>query len=179
MTKELLRTSLVVALWSAAMWFAWLGWDHGFYEVNGVAQGPYRAWQVVGCGAAVTLGAVIGYLRSPGRSSIWIVAAAGVVGFAVPWGRDASGDESGMWLVGLMMLLVGGFIGLSMLLGLIWLMRDADRTDGRWSEEVIGFLAIVGCLLLVTPVFPLGVVVLGIAAVSYVRRRRNRAPLVR
>lgn len=157
------------------MWFSWLGWDHSYYEVNGVAQGPYRAWQVVGSGAAVALGAVVGYWRRPGLLSVWVLAAAGVIGFAVPWGWEASDDITGLWLFGLMMLMVGGYVGLSMLLGLVWLSRDADRTDGRWSEEIIGFLAIVGAMLLPTPGFLIGVALLVVAAVAYVRRRHNRS----
>ncbi|WP_235737199.1 hypothetical protein [Nocardioides alcanivorans] len=32
--------AVVLALFAAAMWFAWLGWDHDYYEVDGVPQGP-------------------------------------------------------------------------------------------------------------------------------------------
>ena len=69
----------MLALFAAAMWFAWLGWDQEYYLVDGVAQGPYRAWQVLGCDAAST-------------------------------------DDSGLWVVGLLFLLVGSGLGLLVLL---------------------------------------------------------------
>lgn len=98
---------------AAAMWFAWLGWDHEYYLVDGVAQGPYRPWQVIGCGLSVAAAAVLARVwvrRGPGTV---LLAAAGVVGFAVPWSVDAARtDETGMWGVGLVYLLIGGGIGL-------------------------------------------------------------------
>ena len=109
--RRLLGTALLLMLFSAGMWFAWLGWDHEYYLVDGVAQGPYRAWQVVGCGAAIAAASVLAYLRVRDVIAIFVLAAAAVVGFAVPWSWDASSDETGMWVVGLFMLLVGGGAG--------------------------------------------------------------------
>ena len=95
------------------MWFAWLGWDHEYYQVDGVAQGPYRAWQVIGCGLSISAAAVLAYLWVPGVWAIFVLAAAAVIGFAVPWALDAAAtDESGLWVVGLLFLLVGGGLGL-------------------------------------------------------------------
>jgi len=56
-------TALALGLFAAAMWFAWLGWDHEYYQVDGVSQGPYRAWQVFGCGLSIAAAAVLAYLR--------------------------------------------------------------------------------------------------------------------
>ena len=39
---RLLIVAVLLALFAATMWFAWLGWDHTYYDVDGVAQGPYR-----------------------------------------------------------------------------------------------------------------------------------------
>ena len=51
-----------------------------------------------------------------GRGEV-VFAAAAAVGVAVPWSVDAaSTDESGLWVVGLVFLLVGGFVGLVVLL---------------------------------------------------------------
>ncbi len=114
--RRLLGTALLLALFSAAMWFAWLGWDHQYYEVDGVAQGPYRAWQVVGCGASVVAAAVLAYVRVRTAVSAGVLAVAAAVGFALPWSWDASSDETGMWAVGLFLLVIGGSIGLGLLL---------------------------------------------------------------
>ena len=114
--KRLWAIALVLAAFAAAMWFAWLGWDHEYYEVNGVAQGPYRDWQVGGCGLSIVVATVVSYLRVRRPRAILALAAAADLGFAVPWAMDASSDESGMWVVGLFMLLIGAGAGLGVLL---------------------------------------------------------------
>jgi hypothetical protein len=99
------------------MWFAWLGWDHEYYQVDGVAQGPYRAWQVLGCGLSISVAAVLAYLWAPSVWSVFVLAAAADIGFAFAWSRDAaSTDDSGLWVVGLVFLLVGSGLGLLALL---------------------------------------------------------------
>ena len=114
---RLLGAALALGLCAAAMWFAWLGWDHAYYQVDGVAQGPYRAWQVIGCGISIAAAAVLAHLAVRGVWSVLVLPAAAVIGFAVPWARDAaSTDDSGLWVVGLVFLLVGGGLGLVALL---------------------------------------------------------------
>lgn len=114
---RLVGTAVALGLFAAAMWFAWLGWDHEYYQVDGVAQGPYRAWQVFGCGLSIAAASVLAYLRVRGVWAIFVLAAAAVIGFAVPWALDAaSTDDSGLWVVGLLFLLVGGGLGLVTLL---------------------------------------------------------------
>ena len=106
-------TAVALSLFSATMWFAWLGWDHEYYLVDGVAQGPYRTWQVLGCGSSIVAGSVLAYLRVRGTGMIVVLAAAAVIGFAVPWALDAAAtDDSGLWVVGLFLVVVGGGIGL-------------------------------------------------------------------
>ena len=116
---RILGVSVAVALFSAAMWFAWLGWDHEYYLVDGYPQGPYRAWQVIGCGASLVVAAVAGYLLVRRVAAIFTIAGAAVLGFAIPWGWDAaSTDESGLWVVGLGMILIGGTGALMTLLAI-------------------------------------------------------------
>jgi hypothetical protein len=120
-----------LALVAAAMWFAWLGWDHTYYVVNGVAQGPYRAGQVIGCGLAVALAAVLAHLWVREKVALLFLAAAADVGFAIPWAVDAAGaDESGLWVVGLLLLLVGGGVGLLCVLTLTEAILTIRR---RWQ----------------------------------------------
>jgi hypothetical protein len=115
---RILSVAVALALFSAAMWFAWLGWDHEYYMVDGYPQGPYRAWQVIGCGASITLATLAAYLVVRRTAAVFVLPAAAVLGFAVPWGRDASlTDESGLWVVGLVMIVVGGAGALTALLG--------------------------------------------------------------
>lgn len=106
-----------LALFAAAMWAAWLGWDNEYYLVDGVAHGPYRDWQVIGCGLSIAVGAVLAQMWTRGSTLVAALSAAAIVGFAVPWTVQAAAtDDSGLFVVGLLMLLVGGFAGLALLL---------------------------------------------------------------
>jgi hypothetical protein len=112
-------TVLALALFAAVMWAAWLGWDTDYYEVDGIAHGPYREWQVIGCGLAVVVGAVAAQVWLRGSTVVVPLAVAATVGFAVPWTVNAAAtDDSGLFAVGLVMLLVGGSIGLTVVLTL-------------------------------------------------------------
>ncbi|MEO9325044.1 hypothetical protein ABFT23_16235 [Nocardioides sp. C4-1] len=114
---RLTSVCLVLALAAAGAWFAWLGWDDEYYLVDGVAQGPYRPWQVVACGLTVVLAALVAQRFARGGSAVPALAVAATVGFAVPWSVDAaSTDDSGLWVVGLVMLLVGSSVGLTVVL---------------------------------------------------------------
>jgi hypothetical protein len=110
---RLMGTAVALGLFAAAMWFAWLGWDREYYLVDGVSQGPYRTWQVLGCGLSIVVGSVVAYLRVRSVWAIFVLAAAADIGFAVPWTLDAiSTDDTGLWAVGLLFLLVGVGSGL-------------------------------------------------------------------
>lgn len=112
-------TLLALALFAAAMWAAWLGWDTEYYELAGVTQGPYREWQVLGCGLSVTAGAVLAQVWHRAAEMVVPLAAAAIVGFSVPWTvRAMQTDDSGLFGVGLIMLLVGGGISLAVVLAI-------------------------------------------------------------
>ena len=97
--------ALALAVFAAAMWVVWFGWD----------DVPYAVWQVVGCGLSICAAAVLALVRC-GRGAV-LLAAAAALGFAVPWGvYAASTDDSGLWVVGLVLLVGGSFIGLVVLL---------------------------------------------------------------
>jgi hypothetical protein len=157
-------TALGLALFAAAMWFAWLGWDHQYYEVNGVAQGPYRAWQVVGCGLTIVVATILAYLRVPRTAAIFVLAAAADIGFAVPWGVDASDDETGLWVVGLVFLLVGSGLGLALLLVVTDALAKPVSPTG--ALVVCAVLTLVALLVY----FPVAVLPLAGAALIFFRR---------
>ena len=93
---RLAGAAVALGVFAAAMWFAWLGWDHEYYQVDGVAQGPYRAWQVIGVGLSIAVAAVLAYVWVRGVWAIFVLAAAAIIGFAVPWTLDAaSNDDTG------------------------------------------------------------------------------------
>lgn len=124
-------TALALALFAAGMWFAWLGWDHQYYKINGVYQGPYRPWQVEGCGLSIVVATVIAFLVLRRNVAIFVLASAATIGFSAPWSVDAARqDETGLWMVGLFMLLVGGSLGLMALLGITAAIRSARGAHG-------------------------------------------------
>lgn len=101
---------LVAAALGAGLWAGWLGWDqeYSFDPAVGAEQGPYRPAQVVGCGVSVLLGTAVLALRWPGLT----VAAGVTVGFWLPWTAQAAArDESGLFLVGSLMVLAGLSLG--------------------------------------------------------------------
>lgn len=117
---RLLGTAAALAALCAALWCAWLGWDHEYYLVDGYPQGPYQAWQVIGCAATVTAGTGWAWRRLRTTAATFLLPCAAIVGFAVPWSVDAARtDESGLWIVGLGMLLVGGTAALVVVLAIL------------------------------------------------------------
>lgn len=111
------RTALVlfsVTVSAALTWFAWLGWESGYRRLpDGSVEGPYSPAQVLACAATLAAVVVLGCLAvrcAAGRSAAVVVCATG--GFAFAWGRDASAnDETGLWAVGLLLLVVGAVLG--------------------------------------------------------------------
>ena len=98
---------LAVAILSASAWLAWLGWDHQ-YQVDpatGVASGPYEAWQVIGCALSLLVlfvgGLLVGVRPVPAGAALTLA-------FTAAWTAQAApADETGMYGVGMIMLLVG------------------------------------------------------------------------
>jgi hypothetical protein len=98
---------LAVAALSALSWYAWLAWDSE-YQVDPVTQvssGPYEAWQVVGCALSLLVlfvGALLAGVRPVPASAALTLA------FTAVWtATAASRDETGLYGVGMVMLLVG------------------------------------------------------------------------
>jgi hypothetical protein len=145
-----------LALFAGLMWFVWLGWDHEYYEVDGVPQGPYRPWQVIGCGLAITTGTVLAYLRAPRTAAVFILAIAAVIGFAVPWAVSASSeDDSGLWVVGLVFLLVGGGVGLIVLLAVISAVMGSGRSTARDLGVCVALAVLAALVWLPLAIVPL------------------------
>ncbi len=95
----------VLAVATALAYVAWLGWDQEYqYDpVTDAQTGPYRAWQVVGCGLTLTgLTIAAGLARRPGAALAVVPTV-----FTVAWSSQASSDDSGLWLVGATTLLLG------------------------------------------------------------------------
>jgi hypothetical protein len=99
--------ALAVAAVSAGAWYGWLGWD-STYQIDPttqVASGPYEAWQVIGCALSllvVFVGALLAGVRP------LVASAALTLAFTAAWTATAAPrDETGLYGVGMILLLVG------------------------------------------------------------------------
>jgi len=95
---------VLMLLVGAAIWAAWLGWDHTYYYEAGARHGPYRPAQVVACAVTVLLAAGLLALRwNP-----FVVAIGITVGFWWVWTVDAAGqDSAGLYVIGSILVMFG------------------------------------------------------------------------
>lgn len=106
MSRNDLWTVLAVGVAAAATWWAWLGWDSEYQidPVTGVASGPYEAWQVIGCVLCLAAIAIVGGLLT----RPWLAVASMTVTFTAVWSWWAGrSDETGLWLVGAILVFIG------------------------------------------------------------------------
>ncbi|WFE53771.1 hypothetical protein [Micromonospora sp. WMMD1155] len=101
---------LFLAAATVGTWLLWLGWDDE-YTVDaetGATSGPYAPWQVIGCVLTLVLLAAL----AARRLSPWLVVPVMTVAFTAAWTwRAASADDSGLWAVGAVLVLVGTAAG--------------------------------------------------------------------
>ncbi|MEU0738686.1 hypothetical protein [Streptomyces sp. NPDC006134] len=103
-----LMSALVTAVVASAMWAAWLGWDQQRdVHPDGSSTGPYEPWQVIGlvltllppvCWAAYRrhfVGAVLGPTAGLTAAAFY----------------DWSDDGSGLFVIGVGLVMVGTFAG--------------------------------------------------------------------
>lgn len=99
-------TVVALALLTAACWWAWLAWDETYQidPVTGNASGPYEAWQVIGCVLSLVVVGSVAALLLPA----WVVVGTMTVAFTAAWTATAqSQDETGLFMVGAMLVFVG------------------------------------------------------------------------
>lgn len=98
------------AVLSVLAWAVWLSWDreYQFDPATSTTSGPYAEWQVVGCVLTLLAAAVLaGWVQRPLVAALVVT-----VPFTVGWTVDAAlRDESGLFLVGALLIAVGLFLG--------------------------------------------------------------------
>lgn len=102
-----LLSILVPALVSAALWAAWLGWDQQRdVHPDGSTTGPYEAWQVIGL--VLTLLAPLYWSAS--RHSLAVPVLGITAGLTVAAYVDWSDDSSGLYMVGVALVMAGSVV---------------------------------------------------------------------
>lgn len=116
MTADLLRGSrrlvgaVALALLTAASWLLWSGWAA---LVPGFER--FAPWQVAG--TAVTAAGLA--ILAPRWLPAWLVGSLMPVAFTAAWGLTAAAsDESGLWVVGALSVLVGAVVAAAVLVPL-------------------------------------------------------------
>ncbi|WP_039932981.1 hypothetical protein [Streptomyces viridochromogenes] len=115
---------LVLAGVSAAMWAAWLGWDqHRDVQPDGSTTGPYEAWQVIG----LVLTLLVPVCWAASRRHIAGAVLGTTVGLTVAAFYDWSDDASGLFVVGVV-LVMSGTLGVTALVSVV---TASVKRDGR------------------------------------------------
>ncbi|MFW0791290.1 hypothetical protein [Gordonia sp. CPCC 205333] len=109
---------------------AFLTWEVGFTRYpNGSIEGPYGFWQLVG--TALCAAGVCAFATARARH-IWAgalaAAASTTLAYALTWAIIASTkDSTGLFLVGMIGVMIGGGFALSCVATLVALIRSARR----------------------------------------------------
>ena len=101
MNTALLRvlTAVVLAVVTAASWWAWMG----THEIWHGTDGPYQLWQGVGCGLTILLAGVLAAVLVHPLTLVVVPFA-----FTVAWSATMfPGDDTGLAGVGAVMAFVG------------------------------------------------------------------------
>ncbi|MEV6250525.1 hypothetical protein AB0M38_30665 [Streptomyces sp. NPDC051742] len=97
-------TTMMLVGVAAAMWAAWLGWDqHRDVHPDGSSTGPYEAWQVIGLG----LGLLIPVCWSAFRGHVVAAVLGTSGGLTLAAAYDWSDDASGLFVIGVGMVMIG------------------------------------------------------------------------
>lgn len=112
---------LVSAVLGYLTWWMWMSWDLGHYTAaDGRLSGPYRVWQVAAC--ALMMVAVV---VAVGMWSRWVgtgpfAAAYGAAfGFSFAYAYWASDDETGQAGFGIVLVVLGTIMGLSVVASVV------------------------------------------------------------
>ncbi|MFI5617798.1 hypothetical protein [Streptomyces sp. NPDC051567] len=102
-----LLAALVLAGVTMTVWAAWLGWDqHRDAHPDGSTTGPYEAWQVIGLG--LTLLAPVYWAAS--RKYVAAAVLGTTTGLTVAAAYDWSDDASGLFVIGVGLVMVGSLV---------------------------------------------------------------------
>jgi hypothetical protein len=103
-------TVLLPAAVASALWAGWLGWDqHQDVLPDGSVSGPYEAWQVAG----LVLTLLVPVCWAAARRSVAGAVVGPTAGLTVAACYDWSDDSSGLFVVGVGLVMMGSLLGTS------------------------------------------------------------------
>ncbi|MFE5107043.1 hypothetical protein [Streptomyces sp. NPDC056663] len=115
---------LVLAALALAVWAAWLGWDqHRDVHPDGSTTGPYEAWQAIGL--VLTLLPLVYWAASRRYIAGAVLGITGGLTAAAYY--DWSDDSSGLFMVGVGMVMVGSLVVTAVISAVI----ASVKRDGR------------------------------------------------
>ncbi|WP_406197810.1 hypothetical protein OG920_24065 [Streptomyces europaeiscabiei] len=99
-----LLSALMTAVAALTMWAAWLGWDQRRdLHPDGSSTGPYEAWQVIG----LVLTLLVPVVWAASRRHITGAVVGTTAGLTVASFHDWSDDASGLFVIGVTMVMLG------------------------------------------------------------------------
>lgn len=113
---------------AALCWFAWLAWDRTYQldPVTGVASGPYETRQVLGAVVTLAVLASVGALWAGPRETILSL----TIGFTAAWSASAAADDdTGLWVVGALLVLAGMALGVGLVTSIVTLLSRRWRSS--------------------------------------------------
>ncbi|MFJ4889927.1 hypothetical protein ACIP5U_08180 [Streptomyces sp. NPDC088788] len=123
-----LVSMLLLAALSVALWAAWLGWDqHRDVHPDGSTTGPYEAWQVIGL--VLTLLPPVCWAVS--RHYVAGAVAGTTAGLTLAAGYDWSDDSSGLFMVGVVLVMMGSLAVTAAVSAVVPALRRRDRPAER------------------------------------------------
>ncbi|MET9323884.1 hypothetical protein ABZX75_27455 [Streptomyces sp. NPDC003038] len=131
--KSLGLAPYLLFLIPVAAWAAWLGWDqHRDVHADGSETGPYETWQVIGL--VLTLLASVYWAASRGRIADAVLAT--TTGLTAAAYYDWSDDASGLFMVGVGMVMTASLVVTMSLSVLIASVTRAERRSGPRSTPL-------------------------------------------
>ncbi|MER6032353.1 hypothetical protein [Streptomyces sp. NPDC001835] len=119
-----LLSVLVLAGVSMALWAAWLGWDqHRDVHPDGSTTGPYEAWQVVGLVLTLLVPVCWAAFRDHVAAAV-LGTSAGLTAAAY---YDWSDDSSGLFVVGVGMVMLGSLAATTVVSAVITTATRGER----------------------------------------------------
>jgi hypothetical protein len=103
-----LVTFVIAALTTATWWTLGRDTTHEVDPATGAVSGPYEAPQVIACAVVLVALVVVGALVLPA----WLAVLGVSLPFTAAWTlHAASTDDSGLWVIGAVLVLVGTLVG--------------------------------------------------------------------